>query len=755
MAVALFLLPAAPAAARAGIVLVEDGAPRCAIVLPDDPNRYDKIAAEELVLHFGKMSGAQVPVVRADQVPAGAIPILIGAAATAAMPDLDVDRALGKRVDDMSSRDGFVLRAGANRIALAGVRPPGTAYAASDLLHRLGVRWFFPGELGTIIPKKHTIEIEPFETVQTPSFDLRSMWVCGFGGDRLNKDDTAAGGAIPMWLSRNRQSYDYQWNAQHNMEDTTGDTLDKPEQVDLVAKRILADFDRSPNSEWYSLGWNDSYCRVSNEQALGITHPWYPIPQATDPLIGFYSKVVAKVEQKYPGKKYGFLAYMNYLPAPVTITPHPSLVPVVAPIEQCPRHAPALPGQRSECWQRDALLKSIQDWCAVSNKVLIYDYEPGFLIDGGVPVPCVTRMRTEYPLWHQAGLRGLFAQVQMSVMNNGPNLYVRWRLAWDIDADVDEIMDEYFGMLFGPAARDARAYWDGLENLMAHGHGHQHEDEIMKIVYPIDKVRKLGKHVRRAERRADTNLLRDRVRMITYGYENLMLYVQMREAEDQAEFVKAGKLARKIWALREEIESFNPYFYKIGDLDRMDEDHDFLSLGWAKHNEGRAALTDGTEGDLVAMLPDEWSFTTDPRDLGVIKRWYALEAAPRNWRKIRVSRIWEVQGLEDERGRGYDGVAWYFTRVKVPAGFAGRKIHMNFGGVFGKMLIWANGEFGHYRPWTGPWWQNVMNTAFDVDLTDVLEPGQVNTIAIRVDNEFEWGGIFRRVFLYAPIASAD
>ncbi len=413
LAVALAAVLAPAASSFASIVLVRAGQARSVIVVPPEADRYEKEAADELALHLRRMSGADVPIVTDGAGRDGMARILVGRAATAVVADLGVGRALGERVDEMSSRDGFVTRAGGDVVALAGARPPGTAYAAFDLLERLGCRWFFPGDLGTVVPRRRTVTIEPFETVQRPSFDLRSMWVCGFGGENLNRDDRDA---IEKWRHRNRQSYDYEWNAGHNMQDTTAESLAQPEQVDVVARRILADFEREPQRQWYSLGWNDNYCHVSAVQAMGIVHPWYPLPQATDPLVRFYNAVVEKVEPTHPGKKYGFLAYMDYLPAPVTVRPHPSLVPVVAPIEQCPRHVPL----GGECWQRDALLEAIRAWCRVSDRVLIYDYEPGFLIDGGVPVPCVTRMRHEYPLWHEAGVRGLYAQVQMTVMNNGP-----------------------------------------------------------------------------------------------------------------------------------------------------------------------------------------------------------------------------------------------------------------------------------------------------------------------------------------------
>lgn len=131
---------------------------------------------------------------------------------------------------------------------------------------------------------------------------------------------------------------------------------------------------------------------------------------------------------------------------------------------------------------------------------------------------------------------------------------------------------------------------------------------------------------------------------------------------------------------------------------------------------------------------------------GPLNGWPACQVLP--WSS-------ECKGYEDSRGHGYDGVAWYHTQFNVPERFGGREIKMNFGGVYGSMVIWVDGQFAAYRPFNMPWWRNPYNEHFDVDLTHVIEAGKDHSVVIRVNNEFEWGGIYRRLFLYSPVEGRD
>ena len=202
------------------LFLTRDGAATSLIVQPDQPDPWEQMAADELVSFLEKISGAHVPVATLSDfdnmdLPAGTIPILIGRAARERAPDLEVERALDARNDFLSCRDGFVLRVRDNVIAFSGLpqledRPyqsKGTLYGAYELLGRVGCRWFWPGELGQVLPKRTNIALAPFETVAVPSFDFR---VPNFTGGTGRKNDEVA-----AWNHRNRIS-GVPWALSHN-----------------------------------------------------------------------------------------------------------------------------------------------------------------------------------------------------------------------------------------------------------------------------------------------------------------------------------------------------------------------------------------------------------------------------------------------------------------------------------------------------------------------------------------------------------
>jgi len=98
-------------------------------------------------------------------------------------------------------------------------------------------------------------------------------------------------------------------------------------------------------------------------------------------------------------------------------------------------------------------------------------------------------------------------------------------------------------------------------------------------------------------------------------------------------------------------------------------------------------------------------------------------------------------------GRRYpeSSIGWYRRTFDIPARDAGRRISIDFDGVFRDVLLWVNGCFmgrndNGYAP-------------FHFDLTDFLAIGARNCITIRVDASFgdgwfyEGAGIYRHVWL--------
>jgi beta-galactosidase len=96
-------------------------------------------------------------------------------------------------------------------------------------------------------------------------------------------------------------------------------------------------------------------------------------------------------------------------------------------------------------------------------------------------------------------------------------------------------------------------------------------------------------------------------------------------------------------------------------------------------------------------------------------------------------------------------VGWYRRHLALPAADAGRRLALEFDGAFRDCLVWVNGILvgrheGGYAP-------------FGFDVTDVMECGQDNVIAVRVDATsaegwfYEGAGIYRHVRLIktAPV----
>ena len=132
-------------------------------------------------------------------------------------------------------------------------------------------------------------------------------------------------------------------------------------------------------------------------------------------------------------------------------------------------------------------------------------------------------------------------------------------------------------------------------------------------------------------------------------------------------------------------------------------------------------------------------------------------ASDADWKDIPVPANWEVEGFSiptyQERDRVQsDDIGLYRRWVQVPASFAGKRVLWHFDGVYDGAEVFVNGHRAGYHE-SG-------FTAFDIDVTEALKPGQRNLMALRVykktssgslDKGDFWclGGIYRENYLLA------
>ncbi len=127
------------------------------------------------------------------------------------------------------------------------------------------------------------------------------------------------------------------------------------------------------------------------------------------------------------------------------------------------------------------------------------------------------------------------------------------------------------------------------------------------------------------------------------------------------------------------------------------------------------------------------------------------------WRRLDLPHDWAVEApfaANASPSHGYKAVGrkfpersvgWYRKTFSVPASDLGRRIGVEFDGVFRDSVVWVNGFYLGRQP-SG-------YTSFHYDLTDYLNYGGDNTIAVRVDATMEEGwfyegaGIYRHVWM--------
>jgi beta-galactosidase len=129
----------------------------------------------------------------------------------------------------------------------------------------------------------------------------------------------------------------------------------------------------------------------------------------------------------------------------------------------------------------------------------------------------------------------------------------------------------------------------------------------------------------------------------------------------------------------------------------------------------------------------------------------------RTWRRLNLPHDWAVELPFDARVSSQHGskaigplvpensVGWYRRELSIPASAQGKRIALEFDGVFRDSVVRVNGHYLH-REASG-------YSSFRVDISDYLNYGGRNVVAVRVDATtqegwwYEGAGIYRHVWL--------
>jgi beta-galactosidase len=159
-------------------------------------------------------------------------------------------------------------------------------------------------------------------------------------------------------------------------------------------------------------------------------------------------------------------------------------------------------------------------------------------------------------------------------------------------------------------------------------------------------------------------------------------------------------------------------------------------------------LEAATSGRLRLLADYGWRFT-----LGDPKNAEDLSFDDTGWRHVDLPHDWSIEGPYSEdastTGRGGylpTGIGWYRRVFDVPHAWRGKRVHIEFDGVYMNSDVWINGALLGHRPYG--------YIPFEYDLTPYLRVDGRNVLSVRVDNSLQpdsrWysgSGIDRHVWL--------
>lgn len=160
-----------------GVKLVENGNARSRIVLPDTANRALRDLADELAARLAQSTGATLQVIRESNVNENdLVNIFLGQTQAA--------KALALENDLPEESYRFVVKSDA--VYLLGKLParPASTDAVSDPLRwavnalleeGVGIRYLWPGELGTFVPHRNTVLLQEKDIIWQPPLKIRVL----------------------------------------------------------------------------------------------------------------------------------------------------------------------------------------------------------------------------------------------------------------------------------------------------------------------------------------------------------------------------------------------------------------------------------------------------------------------------------------------------------------------------------------------------------------------------------------------------
>lgn len=480
---ALFAFFAANTAAQADVVVDRDSE----IVVATNAAYATRLAAEELNFFLKGVLGEALPVVA--QRTEGKTAIVLGG--------VQGRGGLATPLD----RDGYVIEAAANVVRIVGndddvtdvdataalpdeaIWQPcfrrGTLFGVYAFLERFaGVRMYFPGELGTCVPRADCIAVPEGRIEESPAFSVRRY---GYEDGKVAPEILAVMSETDFkrlnWYRLRMETYHLRcchgakthclspetWDAIYtNACAVIADGGGTPSLPDTVRGRVAVPsatagyaqpvFDAMPKD---GLTWarhcNCEWCMEN------VPFSKYDIGFATDLVWRRTAQLAERIKSKFPHARVSQMSYIPYARIPTNEIPDNVDVFVA-------RRGPWAEGTAIGVREKD----EVAAWHAkLGRKVSLWNY-PDKVDCWNLEMKDIPQLAPRaWASYYRAvapHVTGAFAESESDRwIYNYLNYYVFSRVCWNPDSDVEAILAEHHRLMFGAAAEEMVEFFDTLE----------------------------------------------------------------------------------------------------------------------------------------------------------------------------------------------------------------------------------------------------------------------------------------------------
>lgn len=454
----------ATASSRPVLTLAENESTRYRIVIPVHATPEETKAANVLQQYLLRISGAALPVIRANQ---HFSPYEIVLGQNERLDDLQV------AIDFKSLKeDGFVIRTDSSRLIIAGGNEKGTLYGAYTFLEKyLGCRMYSPTV--QVVPQKKRIEIGNINDRQVPVISFRDThyrvtWDSAYTEwHKLDHDPQGNRTDWGMWVHTFNelvppQSYYNEHPEYYSLVKgkriPTQLCLANPEVLAITIQNLRKKIAQNPRAKYWSVSQNDNkdYCTCDHCKQ---------IDDAEGSPSGSIVNFVNQVADQFPDYMISTLAYEYGRRAPRTLKPKENVNIMLCSIEAY-RHKALTEDTASADFVND-----VKEWGKIAKDIIVWDYVIQFnhLVS---PFPNLHVLQPNIKFFADNGVNAMFEQGNREVGGEFAALraYLISKLLWNPDENVDTLMSDFLNGYYAAAAAPIGRYINEMRTaLLASG----------------------------------------------------------------------------------------------------------------------------------------------------------------------------------------------------------------------------------------------------------------------------------------------